>query len=77
MLTYQHKRRIILRIEIEKGARIMLYEYWEEQLKQLEEELETTENEERKEELLELIENTKEQMLFAPTREDLWEYLHW
>ena len=55
----------------------MLYEYWEEQLKQLEEELETTENEERKEELLELIENTKEQMLFSPTKEDLWEYLHW
>ena len=55
----------------------MLYEYWEEQLKQLEEELETTENEERKRELIELIENTKEQMLFAPTREDLWEYLHW
>ena len=55
----------------------MLYEDYQEQLAQLEQELKTTENEERKKELIELIENTKEQMIFAPTREDLWEYLHW
>ena len=55
----------------------MLYEDYQEQLAQLEQELKTTENEERKEELLELIENTKEQMLFAPTREDLREYLYY
>lgn len=55
----------------------MFYEDYERQLKQLEEELEITENEERKKELLELIENTKEEMIFAPTREDLREYLNY
>ena len=55
----------------------MLYEDYAKQLTQLEKELETTKSEERKKELIELIENTKEQMIFAPTREDLWEYLHW
>lgn len=47
----------------------MFYEDYERQLKQLEEE--------RKKELLELIENTKEEMIFAPTREDLREYLNY
>lgn len=60
-----------------KGVITMLYEDYAKQLTQLEKELETTKSEERKKELIELIENTKEQMIFAPTREDLWEYLHW
>lgn len=55
----------------------MFHEDYEEQLAQLEQELETTENEERKKELIELIENTKEQMYFAPTKEDLREYLYY
>lgn len=55
----------------------MLYEDYQKQLAQLKQELKTTENEERKKELIELIENTKMQMYFAPTREDLREYLYY
>lgn len=55
----------------------MYFEDYEKQLAQLEQELKTTENEERKKELMELIENTKEQMYFAPTVEDLKEYLNY
>lgn len=55
----------------------MLYEDYGKQLAQLKEELETTENEERRKELIELIENTKEQMYFAPTKEDMHEYLNY
>ena len=55
----------------------MYYEDYKEQLAQLEQELKTIKSEERKKELIELIENTKEQMYFAPTKEDLKEYLYY
>ena len=55
----------------------MYYEDLKKQLLQLEKELKTTKNEERKKDIIELIENTKEQMYFAPTKEDLKEYLNY